>query len=525
MPGKPEPGSPQDQWWQSVRRLVLRALDALESTCRDDPEFIEDLNRLLVGPTGNAAPAAPRPDDGASAQPQPLRPPPRMLLKPAAAPLIGPRVVAPPPPPSYPPEWTLGPFDPAGVSERCRLKARAARWQTERSERLDNGEDVAEGDAEIQRAAREGGVFLWMISPQRWRERTPRNVEVVAGCYDALAEAAELMGAADRLQREQEAAMKLLGEAQSSVRAAVEDFASTRRDQDQEQVFAWLRRETDARRVYVEYMQLDNPASPHNHADLRRRIASVRESLDQRRERDHSIARAIQKVRYHANKLSQRAGNDPVSGEDHDFRAIAAAVESLLRYGVAPTDPRLREALLPAIDAFPPVGDDDDSVVPAPLARALAAAQDFVDQREAEDQREPAAAADGEEAPPDPLIAEARRRAGDREAVLIGGVPSEPHRLRLLRGLSLRSLEWIRVEHHEPFDRAESVIRRPGVNLVIIMTRWRSHRDGPAARNLCRELGIPLVELPAGYNLRQVAHRIVAQMPEPSPAVPAQASA
>ena len=111
----------------------------------------------------------------------------------------------------------------------------------------------------------------------------------------------------------------------------------------------------------------------------------------------------------------------------------------------------------------------------------------------------------------DPLVAKARQRVAGRSAVLIGGQPSEPHRLRLQDGLGLSSLEWVRVEHHQSFDAAARAIARPGVDLVLIMTRWRSHRDGPAARALCKERAIPLIELPTGYNLRQVAHQLVAQ--------------
>jgi hypothetical protein len=461
---------------------------------------------------------------------------PKILATPLPSPLIGPSVVA-PAPVRYPREWTAEPFDPPRIAARCRLKARAARWQTERTRRLDAGEDITEGDAEIRNTARESATFLWMINPVKWRDRpTPASVEVVAGCYEALADAVEVMGLADQVGREQQPAMKLLAEAQSSVRAAVEDFASTRRDEDQETVFGWLRRETDLRRVYVEYMQLDNPAPPDSYAELRQRIASLRRTLDEARGRDQTIEKSLQKVKYHANKIAQRppgervpmanaaAAQDGQTG-DVDFDRVAGAVEALLAGGVPPSDLRLRDALLPVIDRFPAA--DEESAVPTALARVLSAVQDYVDQREADAERRGAEDGDGEGAGAaeaeevDPLIAAARRRCGGRDAVLIGGVPSEPHRRRLERGLGLRSLNWLRVEHHESFDAAESAIRRPGVGMVLVMTRWRSHRDGPAARAVCKELNIPLVELPAGYNLRQVAYRAVEQVPEEEASVTA----
>jgi hypothetical protein len=334
------------------------------------------------------------------------------------------------------------------------------------------------------------------------------------------------MGLADKLQRQQEPAMRLLAEAQSAVRAAIEDYASTRRDDDQDSTFAWLRRETDARSIYVEYMQLEHPASPENHADLRLRIAAVRQSLDEARGRTQAVDRAIGKVRYHAGRLAQRS---PANAEvadlaDPDLARVAETVQWLLEQSVPASDLRLREALLPAIDKLGGSRGDDDNgnnalaeSAPA-LARVLEQVQDYLDQAAANEEALQASAANEGSAGDDELVAAARQRVGGRDAVLIGGIPSELHRARLEGGLGLRSLAWVRVQHHESFAAAENAIRQPGVGLVMIMTRWRSHAHGPAARELCRALGIPLVELPGGYNLRQVAHRIVEQVPMKSAA-------
>jgi hypothetical protein len=518
------------EWWKALRRTINGVLDSLETAAQKDPRFVDDLMRVFGRATSTSgapassgqnaesvqainisAPAVPISPVIAPPPPPPPRPP--QFVTPEPFHLIGPRVIE-PAPVVDPPKWTQRPFEPAEIATRCRFKAEATRWQSERSRRLDSGEDVSEGDRELVARARASNTYLWMVSPNKWRERSEDSFRVVAGCYDALADAVEVMGLADRLGREQEAAMKLLAEAQSSVRAAVEDYASTGRDEDQEITFGWLRRETDVRRVYVEYMQLDRPAPPDNYADLRQRIAELRQALDGVRGRDQSLKEAIQKIKYHANKLAQRPPGElarPDSG-DVDFDRIAAAAETVIDAGVPPTDLRLREALLPAIDRFVDsnVEGADDALPPA-LARIVGAVQDYLDQREADAEADSIDAAESTE-DADPLIATARQLAAGRDAVLIGGVPSEPHRRRLERGLDLRSLNWIRIEHHESFDAAASSIRRPGVGLVLLMTRWRSHRDGPAARALCKELGIPLVELPAGYNLRQVAHRIVEQM-------------
>ena len=96
--------------------------------------------------------------------------------------------------------------------------------------------------------------------------------------------------------------------------------------------------------------------------------------------------------------------------------------------------------------------------------------------------------------------------------MLIGGQPEEAHRARLERDLALGSLRWLRVAHGDSFETvAVPALTDADVTLAMVMTRWRSHRDGPAARSICRDRGIALVELPGGYGSRRVAHELLAQ--------------
>jgi hypothetical protein len=506
--------SPDAAWWTSLRRVMNRVIDGLESAASTDAQLRADLARLLgradaAAPPGIPSPDAPPATPQASPTPPPLPrtepPTPRQPFVPARAVLLGPREVAVPAAAQFNREPL--PFDPPTIARRCRFKAEATRWQSERSRRLDTGEDVSEGDRELVSRARSSNTYLWMVSPNKWRERSEDAFAVVAGCYEALADAVELMELADRLGREQEAAMKLLAEAQSSVRAACEDYSSTGRDEDQSAVFFWLRRETDVRQIWVQYMQLEHPAPPDNFADLRARIALLRESLSSLRERDDNVRKLLKKIAYHVQQITERVdpadgdGASRLSSDDHHYRSIATAIEALLAAQVQPSDSRLRDALIELAPRFP------EEVSPA-VDRVLAAIEDYLDRVGGDDEEEQKPARDED----DELVAAARAIVQGRDAVLIGGQPVEAHRTRLEQGLGLKSLNWVRVAHHEPFTAAESAIARPGVGLVLIMTRWRSHRDGPAARAACRAAGVPLVELPAGYNLRQVAHRIVAQL-------------
>ena len=539
-------GFQSPDWWAALRRVVGRALVAAERAAREDTAFSQDLATLFSVkwwpqeevpaaasepesapfPTAAAVPAA---DAGATAhtatgppQPVAMSPDPRGAVPAARIPalaareplpaLTGPREVsvlggaAPAPRAPGPP---AAPFDPSRVATRCRLKAEACRWQFERRRRIDNGDDVSQEDRATLARLNQADVYAWMVSPQKWRERTDDAFLTVAACYEALAEAAEYAGLAERLGQDQPAAMHLLAEAQSALRAAVEDYASTHRDEDQQSAFNWLRRESEVRRVFLRHMQLDYPAPPDNHPDLRRRIAELRRDADARASRERQVDQGIKKISYHVQKLA-RTGDRPFDADDENVLSVCAAVAALLNGGMLPSDTRLREALLPVAARFP-------QDVPPPMSRALEAVEEYVEASEAEGDDE-GESGDIESGEADPLVADARSRVAGRRGVLIGGVPREAHRQKLQHGLGLAELDWLRVEHHEPFESAAVAIRRPGTGLVMILTRWRSHRDGPAARALCRELGIPLIELPRGYNLRQVAHEISRQMPVGLPA-------
>jgi hypothetical protein len=560
-PANPEPrdgdGAPHSaEWWLALRRVVARVLDAAEVAARGDVQFRNDLARVFDLWPGGASEAESglRDESGDARLPRPapesLPPvlpagttaaPPAAVAGPvpsptAEAPAAPPSTPAPPLPPltgprevsvivgataadvGRAPAWADGTsYDPAVVAARCRMKADACRWQSERRRRLDEGADVYEEDRALTGRARDAGVWLWMVSPNKWRDKSDEAFLTVAACYDALADAAEATDLAERHRHEQPLAMRLLGEAQSALRASVEDYASTKRDEDQEATFAWLRRETDARGVYVQHLQLDHPASPDNHADLRRRIGELRRALDAWSGRLRGVEQGIRKVAYHAQKIARAIADGERLDTGHaEVRGVAAAVEALLGGGLPPSDRRLRDALLDVSARMP-----DD--VPEPLARVLNAIDAYLDRFNGADDSDadddvPGAVSNEPTVPDaaDGLVPDARRRVGGRRAVLIGGEPNESARLKLRSGLALEELEWLRVEHHEPFDRAAVAIRRPGVALVMILTRWRSHRDGPAARALCKELNIPLVELPAGYNLRQVAHQLCRQLPRSS---------
>ena len=59
----------------------------------------------------------------------------------------------------------------------------------------------------------------------------------------------------------------------------------------------------------------------------------------------------------------------------------------------------------------------------------------------------------------------------------------------------------------------EPYVARPEVALVLLAIRWSSHSFGDVKR-FCDDHGKPMVRLPGGYGVNQVAAQILAQCGE-----------
>jgi hypothetical protein len=79
-----------------------------------------------------------------------------------------------------------------------------------------------------------------------------------------------------------------------------------------------------------------------------------------------------------------------------------------------------------------------------------------------------------------------------------------------VKGLGLKSLIWIETKEHQSIETFEPIIARPEVALVLLAIRWSSHAFGEV-RQFCEQHRKPLVRLPGGYGLNQVATQIVLQ--------------
>jgi len=155
------------------------------------------------------------------------------------------------------------------MAKRCRIKAEGTLWALEREERLRNDADfhdeIRPTDHEIiQRARQVPNCFLWMNQPRDDIWTRAGDYDLIADCYDALAESLTVLdasldaGTADQFLQ----AVNLTAEAQSALRSAVarvEKFP----DSDQQMAYHWLRNRANLDRFYIaRYMKISDPADP-----------------------------------------------------------------------------------------------------------------------------------------------------------------------------------------------------------------------------------------------------------------------
>ena len=111
---------------------------------------------------------------------------------------------------------------------------------------------------------------------------------------------------------------------------------------------------------------------------------------------------------------------------------------------------------------------------------------------------------------PTASVAEVARRLKGRCVLLIGGIRRTEAHEALKAAFGLADLIWFETREHESIDRFEPYVARPEVALVLLAIRWSSHSYGDI-KQFCDRHGKPMVRLPGGYGVNQVAAQILAQ--------------
>jgi hypothetical protein len=400
--------------------------------------------------------------------------------------------------------------DPRIIAARCRLKAEACRLAGERRRRRAAGAewwDVTDAIGRlIVKAKSLPNCYLWPIDPHGPELPPDGPLADLAGCYEALAHAVEVLAhcAQDReLAGWVEPAARLTAEAQSALRAGILSLALIGAERDQQEAFRWLAGVTREHGLYIDrFMKADDPADPAAWQDLRERVRSLEDSIAQRRQSKRQRAQLYGKIRYLVGRLTSNAPDD----DSPDWRSLQAAVESLLGLKVPPSDAALRENLLPLVESeleLPP----DYMREGSGMRQALDQVGRYIQSSAVDNGTE---AEEPEQASESADVAAAARLLAGRRVVLIGGEPRPAAKAALERALGLSELDWLSAPAHSSFWNFEPAIARPDTAAVLLMIRWSSHSFGEV-RSICERFGKPLVRLPGGYNPVQVAHQVLQQ--------------
>jgi hypothetical protein len=393
------------------------------------------------------------------------------------------------------------------IEARCRLKAEAARWAAERRRLLNANADfrteIEPRDRDmIWQAKQLPECFLWMSHPSAPNPHDVGQWQILAGCFDVLADAVALirriLDEADSASDLFSQAVDLLAEAQSSLRIIVARLEGPPTDHDQARVFGWLKSVAMNRQIFIRrYMRLDDPADPDRWLDLRNRIANFQVQSEDGRKKVKLRKKGLDRIRHKLSLLTSTSDAEMTAL----WASIAEIVDELVSAGMPPSSVELRDLLMEHVEHLPEMASMPKGfqLTIREIDRYLASLPDKSQEEEADTTA--------------PQIAEVADMLAGKAVVLIGGDRRPFAAEALERSFLLSELIWIDTRAHESVSGFEPYVARPEVAMVLLAIRWSSHSYGEV-QDFCRTYGKPLVRLPGGYNPNQVAAQILEQCSE-----------
>ena len=399
------------------------------------------------------------------------------------------------------------PDDPRIVIRRANFMAECCRWAVERRARLEEDAEfeisIRPRDKELtSKASAFNSCYAWPLDPYVNLPEDENELEGAAECYEALADALELAVAicdeAEDCGEFPEPAYSLLAEGCSALRAQLVRCGRTK-DYDQEDAFAWLRRRTDADNVFISrHMRLDDPADPDKWLEQRDEIANLRDRFHTHHSRVRERKNLIGKLRYIIKRWDDYDANERIE----QIQNFGEAVDSLVKLGVPASDTRIRECLLKIRSEI-----EDTSGLQHAMVEAIRHADEHKYRVESAQRR----SADSTESHTPEAVVAARDLLKGKVVVLIGGEARTEAADALKEAFNLKELRWIATREHQPIDPLVTQVSAADVDLVILAIRWTSHSFGDLGP-VCKELGVPLLRLPKGYGVNQVAHEVMSQV-------------
>ncbi|MFI4883258.1 MAG: hypothetical protein ACIAQU_11815 [Phycisphaerales bacterium JB064] len=398
------------------------------------------------------------------------------------------------------------------VATRCRLKAESCRHQILRQ---DQERDTPEESESRQRMndliAQAKGIpdcFLWMF----FRKGLPtgnEQLEVIARCYEAMAQAAELCQAMQPLDQwrdedEVREALQLLSTTSSALRVALEDTWLTQPDIDQDEVHQWLKLVTSEYRYHVrKHMQLNDPADPQIDMPIAAtRAEKLLSDIQNQEARREQAKRSLKKALYHAQKV--RDVTESPFGEEspsHDCEKVNEAVEALVEIAPPELNAMLRQiAAVVERNMFP-----DGLEAHAQLATAWNQL-DKLASTGSQNGSEPRERAWSDD------VLRVRELLRGGQLVMIGGEPRREAIDRIVDAFQVEAVAWPELSEHGTAEPMRAPIAHPDTKLVAVLIKLTGHEHAERARDFAKQASVPIVHMPAGYNPEQIAAEVLKQV-------------
>ncbi|PMP84543.1 MAG: hypothetical protein C0184_03495 [Chloroflexus aggregans] len=311
------------------------------------------------------------------------------------------------------------------------------------------------------------------------------SCEVAAIVVDTLSEIVDNPS----FKKELKEGLSLAAEAQSALFGAVQRLRKTP-DPTQLQLFEWLQRRTKQDGIYLaRYMRRADQADPSQWQTRRAQGEEWRAALDQVIYRRRRQRKLLDKLRYQLDQVQL--------GDDEQWPKALQTIIALIDLGIPPSDRTLRRLLLPFRERLHTVSEEARQLawVVRELDRAALTLPDGKEVSVIEEVRD------------NPLVKQVAGLLQNKSVVLIGGDERPQIKQMIEEEFKLRELIWCDTRPHHSYVFTEPFIARPEVVVVLLAIRWASHGLG-AVKDFCDRYNKPLVRLPAGYSVSQVAYQI-----------------
>jgi hypothetical protein len=400
------------------------------------------------------------------------------------------------------------------ISKRCRLKADSCLHQVLRqNQERESAEEYKSRQRMNELIATARSIpdcFLWMFF-RKGAPSTDAQLRLIAGCYEAMADAIELCHAIEPLdewvdQDQVRTALQLLATTSSGLRVALANTWLTQADIDQDEVHRWLKLVTAEHRYLVKHhMQLSDPADPEaDVADAHERARELHRTIEADRSRSEAAERLLKRGLYHAQRVRD-ASKSPYDEEPptHDCQKINEVVEGLVDLAPPDLDANIRQ--IAGV-----VGPSMFSHVVEPHDR-LADAASRLDQERNKPRPDRESTSQPAERTWSDSVLEVREMLAGSQIVVIGGEPRRDAIDRMRDAFGLDAVSWPELTEHGSAEPMRAPISSPQTRLVVVLIKLTGHEHAERARDFARQASVPSVLMPAGYNPEMIAAEVLRQ--------------